>query len=659
MSGALRPVAGDGAALPALGLLLVLLVSTLGEGGAQPASLALWHGLVVLLLLGALLSAARRPGGPLGIAPAPLLGFALFLAVVLVEAAFAPYAFAAWLVLLELGAFLAVAWLAARCAGALSRLATVPLGLAAGVQVAVMLWQRARAGDSRPAGTFLNENHLAAWLVAVLLLGLGQAIISRGMRARLGAGISAVAGLGLALADSRGALLGLGAGGAALAVMGWPRLAARRPRAGLAILALLVLVAGGTIARRLADADPFRYHRLKIWKASAALLIQSPWVGTGPGQLTAATANFRFPDGVEPFRYDRSFSSPHSDLLRLFCEFGGLGGLAFFASLALTLRELLSRRRRGEMPPGAEGLLAALVGLSAHALVDDLTERPAVYLLAAALAGSALSRVGPTRSGLRLAPRLALALLLAVGFLTADLAPYLSWRALAAARRAPSAADGRWLARALRFNPLQPHAWLLESERIAGDRPAWDLERYAAAREAAEHALRLQPADARFQLGLARIEAQACRTLFGDQGTRERARAAFERAQDLSRFDPLIALELGQFLIDTGDPAGARRAAERALALEPEAALPRLLLADALLAVGEPQAAEQAARLLTEAQDKATRWAGAQQESPYASQLLRLDPRLVERIERKTQAALAAVAMSGPGLAEGPMQARR
>jgi hypothetical protein len=102
-------------------------------------------------------------------------------------------------------------------------------------------------------------------------------------------------------------------------------------------------------------------------------------------------------------------------------------------------------------------------------------------------------------------------------------------------------------------------------------------------------------------------------------------------------------------LLDTGDPAGARRAAERALSLEPESVTPRLLLADALIECGSEQDLSRAVTLLTEARERAARWADWDQ-GDLGVELLRPAPRHFERLERKLAEAAAVLPGSARGL---------
>jgi tetratricopeptide (TPR) repeat protein len=184
------------------------------------------------------------------------------------------------------------------------------------------------------------------------------------------------------------------------------------------------------------------------------------------------------------------------------------------------------------------------------------------------------------------------------------------------------------------------------AEHLAAGPPATGP--YAAAREAAEHALRLQPRDARYMRRAARIEARACLALFRTEACRERVREQYRLAERLSRFEPSIPLELAVFLLELGDPAGARRAAERALTLEPEAVLPRMVLAEALVDSAGRAAVPRAGELLREAEEKARRWSDASGE-PSAGQLLSLDRAQFERLRRKLDSLAPATSSSGEG----------
>jgi tetratricopeptide (TPR) repeat protein len=611
----------------ALGVLLAL--STLGEGGGSAEAIAAWHaGVVALVVLALLLRDPARGTLPGGVSWA----LAAFLALFAAGAVRAPYSYAALLSGLELSATLGVLFLAAaEGPGLIASLRPWLLG-AGTAQAGLSIYQWG-LGQRRPAGTFLNPNHLALWCAATLLVGLGSWLDGAPRRRRI-VETSAFCAVGfpLLLTGSRGAFLGLAAGAAYLALARWQKLGPQRRREAGALV-LLVLAAGAVrIWQRQGQADPFRWQRLRIWRASLELPREEPLWGSGPGQFALAAARFTFPDGEPPWRFDRSFGTPHSDALRLPCEFGLPAALAAWSALALALAAVWRARKSAGGSAALHGAQAALLAIGVQALFDDPTSWPAVYLLAAALAGAVLSRPGGRPARGARAVRAAAALGLCAVYVGSDLAPFVAWRA---ARDLPRGrldpAGQARLASALALNPIHPDLWRRRAEHLAGDGTAWDLDAYAAARAAAERAVRLSPRDARMWRQLAQVETLAFRTLLHDAATRDRAARAYRQAESLEPHNPFLAVDLAKLLVDGGDAEGARRAAERALELEPESALPRLLLADALLAARAPGAAARASALLDEASQKVSRWAAADR-SAYGRGLLSVDPRIVSRL---------------------------
>lgn len=625
-----------------LALALLCALATLGEGGGSAGGLLGWHAGLLLLLLCALLG-PRGTGRP---AAAPAAAFGLFLALAALGAARAPDGYEAWLQCLELACWTTAAWLAARSGpgpGLLATLAPV-LAVAAGLQGGLAVVHVLGGGPGRPAGTFLNPNHMALWLVAAVLLAAGAALDGAGRARRLTLALALPPALaGIALAGSRGALLGLIAGGAWLAADRW-RSAPRRWRAAaLAVAALLLLGLGIKLAERARRADPFRYQRVRIWQASLGLALEQPLWGSGPGQFPAAAANRQFPDGDGPLRYDRRFSATHSDPIRVPVELGLPAALALLAALALAVRAVRRSRRVTSASSTAVGASAALVAFGTHALVDNPSSWPSVYLLAAVLTGAVLCRPAapatPRSGPLWRAAAAAVALgVFAIG----DVAPYLAWRQAAGlpAGRLDERGAAR-LQRAAALNRLHPGYKLRLADHLVAGPDGWTLDEYAAAREWAEAAVRDDPAAAETWRGLARVEGRVCREWQPSERCRERTRELYRRAEDRARFDPFLPIELAKFLLDSGDPVGARRPAERALALEPEAALPRLLLADAALHSGGEGSIASARRLIAEAREKSERWS-EWSGSPYGRSLLTVEPRVTRRLESALAAAEAA-----------------
>lgn len=611
-------------------LLLVALpaVATLGEGGASALGLVLWHALFVALAISALLDGAgagvereRR-----GLAVVPLGAWFLFLGVAALGALRVSYAYAAWLNAVELSAVTVVAVLAARRGPGLIRLAVWPLALAALAQSLLALFQRFAQGQPRPAGTFLNPNHLGGFLVVVLLLLIGEALVARERRARLAAlGLALPAVAALLLSGSRGALLAGSVGGVWLVLGAWSRLDGRRRLAAIAVFALAAAPIGLRVAQRLQDTDPYMFHRVKIWRASAGPLLESPLWGSGPGQFAIAAARFQFDDGHGPLRFDRAFRISHSDLLRVPVEYGLPAALILVSCVFVVVRE--ARKSRGTPDAvGSPGVAAALLAVAAHALVDNPSSWPALYLLVALLLGTLLSRrtVGHRRASPLV--RGVLAAILALVFLVGEVGPTVAYlKAAGLPQGRLSEAQLRTLDLASMLNPVQPGPRLqLADHLIAGDGPL-GLGDYVEAREAVEHAIRLSPRDSRYHWGLARVEGQACIRLFHTEASRDRTYERLERAQELATTDTRISLHAAEFGLAVGDPIYARRMAEQALRLEPQAVAGHLLLARALLA-HDPSDGTRAAALVERAVRIAVEHAAVAKESGYARVLLTLNP---------------------------------
>jgi O-antigen ligase len=621
----------------AFAVVALIAVATLGEGGASAASLVVAH----VLLAGAFaVFSVFVPDPAYGPSRGPSRAWLCFAALAAAGAFVAPYAYAAWLVLLEILAFGTLCWLASGAPSFLDRILPAAIAALASAHGLAAVVQRF-AGSPRPASTFLNPNHLAAWLVAAaLFLGGTMLGTERSLRARTAFGAAVCLALsGIFVTGSRGAVLGLLAGAVALVAVMWSRVSARARRAMLAAAAVIVLLAlGGVAVRFHGDSDPYRFHRTKIWTAAFRAASSSPLLGTGPGQFAAAAPNLNFPLDNEPLRFARAFRTPHSDILRAVCEFGFPAACAAFVAGALAVWELF--RRRAELTAIERGAVAALVGLFAQCFVDDLSTRPALTMIGAAFAGLLLARprVAPARARATAASAVAFLVVSALG--VGEVAGFLAWNA---ARDLPprgtlDAGQLDLLHRSLAWNPMQPASWQRLAEHFVGDGRSWRLSDYAAAREAGERAMRLQPADAYYARALARVEATACLSILPFEATRERAVKLYDDAGRLAKNDATIPLEAARFLLQAGDPEGARRAARQALTIEPRAATPRLWLAQAILRQGGPAGGAEAQRWLDEALSLAPR-TGEVPISSYEAALRSVDPKLVEAIRRDLDTA--------------------
>jgi tetratricopeptide (TPR) repeat protein len=548
----------------------------------------------------------------------------------------APYAYAAGLTMVELIAFGALFWLASGDPKTLARPLAPAVAVLASMHGIVAVVQKI-SGSPRPASTFLNPNHLAAWLAAAALFLAGAALAKdRSQRVRSLYGAAVVVALcGIFVTGSRGAALGMTAGTAALGASTWSGLSSRARRGMLAAAFVLVLAtAAGVAVRFRGGDDPYQFHRTKIWAASLHATLRAPLLGAGPGQFAVAATNLNFPLENAPLRFERTFKTPHSDVLRAVCEFGFPAGLAALAAVALACRELF--RRRARLNDLDRGALAALVGLLAQSCVDDLSTRPALVMTGAAFAGLVLAvpRVAPLRSTVRAAGAAAgVLVVLALG--AGEISGFIAWNAVHDLPRGRlDAGQLDRLRRSLAWNPMQPAGWERLSEHLVGDGRSWQLADYAAAREAVEHARRLQPADAYYARAAARVEATASLSILPFEATRDRAARLYDDAMRLARTDATIPLEAAKYLLQAGDAAKARRAASRALEVEPRASVPRLWLAQAILSEEGREGAAEAQRLLDEALTLAPR-AGEVPGSSYEVALRGADPQLVEALTRQ------------------------
>jgi O-antigen ligase len=615
----------------AFGLIALPCLATLGEGGAEAGSLLAWHGWLLLLLLWALLAPEGQGDRVGAIAPAPLKAGALFLALTVLGAVFAPFFFAAWLTCLEIAVWFAVLLLAARSGEELlPNLRRLVVAVAA-AQGLLALYQRMILGEARPPGTFLNPNYLACWLAMALILSAGA--WRRDLPASAKAitlALAAPSAAALFLTGSRGGMLALAAGLLWLLLRSWRSLRPAERRLSVVVIVVALTLVGWRMAGRLQEDDPFRYQRAKIWKATAGMVMEEPWWGTGPGQFGLAASSHQFADGNGPLQYDRSFRIPHSDLLRAPAEFGIPAALALFAAVVLAVLEI-SRRRFAEAGPQA-----ALIAVGFQALVDDPSHWPAVYLLTAVLLGRLLSRPAAPSPALPKAALAGLVAVLLLVFAVGDVAPTASHlRAVELPAYDLTAEQGMDLTTVLRLNPIHPGYWRRRAESLAGGSARLTLESYASAREAAERAVRLNPADGLNHWMAAKVERRGCLELFRDRACLDRVSRRYRWAQALKPYDVRISLDHGQFLLAAGEPLAARRFAERALTMEPLGVAPRLLLAESLVGQQMPDVAR-AVELAKEAQGLAMEHSRAAEANEYSQQMLALDPRRLARLLEQT-----------------------
>jgi len=615
----------------ALALALLLALATLGEGGGQPDYLMAWHVALVLLVVWVLFARGAARGEPRRLAPLPACGLALLLVWAALRALYAPYSYGAILTSLELACCAGVIWVAGRLGPRSLRVIVPLLQFAAAIQGLWVLFQWFQGGQTRAVGSFLVANHLGLWMGVMIVLSLGR------MRAGDGYwdGIRRTAAIlpaaaALLLSGSRGAAVATLCGVGALVWLRRRVLPRWAVRAAAAAALLFVLGVAGVQTVRLQQADPFRYHRVKIWNASMTLIAEHPWIGSGPGQFASETPRVAFDDGEAPLRFDKHFAATHSDLLRVPAEFGLPATLLLLVTILLGWRGLAERRRHGALPEIADGAIAALVAVTAHACVDNPTRWPAIYLLTSALVGTLISVEERRRKESSYFARLLVTALVVSVLIMADVVPYQAWRSASRAIEPSTATTPlEQLEESRRRNRLHPEYEMRWAETMAAiEGPA----AYPEIREAAERAIRLHPRSATYRRRAARLEAIACNRWIRTAACRERVEQGYLDAEARQPRDAYIPVERARFLAASGDLDGARRAAERALAIEPAAPLPRLMLVEFLLRSEEPDQRGRAAALLDEARAGIARWESWSPQG-YGAELMQPDATVVDRLQ--------------------------
>jgi O-antigen ligase len=252
----------------------------------------------------------------------------------------------------------------------------------------------------RVFGTFGQPNPFGGYLNFALACALAMVFFDGDARERWAAGAaSALLLIAQALANSRGAQLGILALLLTLLVVGWrrERLASRVALVGvpLAVLAWVTHVIpaslqekllaqvrlNGVLSGQVNDANFSSVERLAHWIAGLRMFVAHPLLGVGAGNYDAAYASYALPDWPE------SLGHAHNYYINAAAETGVLGLLAFLAVVvaSLVVGWRTARLTRGSTNGRAEfwprldqrqvlalGLLAALAALTIHNFTDDL-----------------------------------------------------------------------------------------------------------------------------------------------------------------------------------------------------------------------------------------------------------------------------------------------
>jgi O-antigen ligase len=233
---------------------------------------------------------------------------------------------------------------------------------------------------------YYSPNSVALYLGRVWPILVAMALWAPQKPERLLHGVALVpVTLALALSVSRGALL-LGLPAAVLVMGFW---AGRRFRwAALAIVllgatAFIPLLQTPRFASLLDTGQGSTFIRLELWRSTAAMIRDHPWVGVGPGQFAEA---FRTRYILPSAWAQPDLGHPHSIYLDHWTRLGLLGVAAGVATQWAFWKTLLRSRPaadpvgswRGAMVAGLAGSMAALL---AHGLVDNTIFSPDMAML--------------------------------------------------------------------------------------------------------------------------------------------------------------------------------------------------------------------------------------------------------------------------------------
>lgn len=333
-----------------------------------------------------------------------------------------------------------------------------------------------------------------------------------------------------------------------------------RPRRAVALGVLLLAVAAGRGLALAAPAPgsaptssgpPARTEgsslggfevRARIWSRLPALFAERPLLGTGPGQLAAVFPPHRDPVEIElstlgrAGENEREVEHAHSDLLQGLVE-AGLPGAPFWIAFVL-LSAGAAWRGLGSATAARAALAAGALGALANAaLRAPLLANPAASTLALALVGALAARGDGAPRRPIAARALALVALAALLGLAPRAAAMVRHGTALAALFDPELPDRRGLDRALEAAPDSVLARTLSARRYELV-PGHDRERALAGWRAV---LELRPHrfEALVQLGARLAEA----------GRLDEAREAFEHAERLDPGHPRLARNLARLAI--------------------------------------------------------------------------------------------------------------
>jgi O-antigen ligase len=273
------------------------------------------------------------------------------------------------------------------------------------LQSAVAIYQRFGYGSLRPRGTFDNTNFLAEFLAVAGLLCLARLLGKAertGLRAAWAAGAALFFCVALSLSASRAVLVAVVPAMAVLLLLryGWKKGGALLLAAGVPALALL----GYRTATRFAEADPYSYARLVMWKSAWRTFLSNPF-GVGLGGFKYHWFATQAPVEGAFLRHGKYATTAHNEFLEVLAGLGA-GGFLLFLVVLLVPVFVAIRRFRGIEDGRKWAAAAAACGLvvsGTHAAFDFNFHEIGLVVLDAILLGALLAFLPPGPSRFRVA----------------------------------------------------------------------------------------------------------------------------------------------------------------------------------------------------------------------------------------------------------------
>lgn len=171
----------------------------------------------------------------------------------------------------------------------------------------------------RAAGTFLQPNEFAGYLLFLIPLGVAQWGSTPLLR-RIGAAAAAIGTVAIAMSASRAAILGL-----LLAAPIIVRRFGKRATVVYCLAAAVALALGLTVLRNVAHDPSENASRIEVWRGAARMVERFALTGVGPVAFNIAYPSYKMPDA----QVDEVHA--HDLPLNVLIENGilGLGALAF------------------------------------------------------------------------------------------------------------------------------------------------------------------------------------------------------------------------------------------------------------------------------------------------------------------------------------------